>query len=155
MLKFFFNRQSPLVLGLNAGAFLETLAILYLYARGSLALGPASIFLIASWWILNLCNFYPWYAQRTGPDGRPEKLGIRLHFSKAMIPYIYVLFFSLLAKLLGVSEWILGVFCVLFLPLYYVNVILLYFHFRDESSLTPGYFSHNFYRKDEEPPCTP
>ena len=140
---------------MNGLAFAEMWLILYLHWKGSLSMGPASIFLSASWWILNICNLIPWYSQRNGPDGRPEKLGIRLHFNKAMIPFIYLLVFALLLKLLGVSELVLSPFCVLFLPLYYVDIILLYFHFRDSSSLTPGYFSHNFYRKDEEPPCTP
>lgn len=140
---------------INGLALVEMLAILYLRWQGALRIGPATVFLMASWWILNLCNVIPWYRQRTGPTGRPEKLGIRLHFHKAMIPYIYLLALAFLLKLLGTSELVLSPFCLLFLPLYYVNAILLYFHFRDRSSLTPGYFSHNFYRKDEEPPCTP
>ena len=140
---------------MNGLAFLEMLVLLYRHWRGSLSLGLASVFLVASWWILNLCDLFPWYSQKTGPDGRPAKLGIRLHFHKAMIPYIYILVAAFSLKLAGVSEWILAAICLLFMPVYYVNVILLYFHFRDSSDLTPGYFSHNFYRKDEEPPCTP
>lgn len=139
----------------NGLAFLEMLALGYRHWQGSLKIGPASIFLIASWWIINFCDAFPWYSQRTGPDGKPARLGIRIHFGKAMIPYVYFLALAFLLKLAGVAEAVLIPFCVLFLPLYYVNVILLYFHFRDRSSLTPGYFSHNFYRKDEEPPCTP
>lgn len=144
-----------MIWAVNGLAFFEMVAIFYGHWRGSLSLGAATVFLSISWWILNLCNVFPWYSQRTGPDGRPEKLGIRLHFHKAMIPYLYILALAFLLKLLGVPELVLGFLGVLFLPLYYVNVILLYFHFRDSSSLTPGYFSHNFYRKDEEPPCTP
>ena len=140
---------------INGLAFLEMVAIFYRHRQGSLQIGPATLFLMVSWWILNLCNVIPWYRQRTGPDGKPEKLGIRQHFHKAMIPYLYILALAFLLKLLGTWELALSLFCVLFLPLYYVDLILLYFHFRDSSSLTPGYFSHNFYRKDKEPPCTP
>lgn len=139
----------------NGLAFIEMMAVAYRHWQGSLKIGLASGFLIASWFIINFCDIFPWYSQRTGPDGKPEKLGIRLHFSKAMIPYIYILALAFLLKLLGTSELVLAPFCILFLPLYYVDVILLYFHFRDETTLTPSYFSHNFYRQDKEPPCTP
>ncbi|KAB2837760.1 hypothetical protein F9K50_10435 [bacterium] len=155
MLKFFFNRSSYMVRFMNALAAVEMGLLLWRAWRGEAVLGLSSYFLMGTWWVLNLLNWIPWYPERKGPDGRPAKLGIRLHLHKNIVPASYLLALAFALKLLGASELVLFPFCILFLPIYYVSGILLYFHFRDPSSLTPGYFSHNFYLKDEDPPCTP
>lgn len=155
MLKLFFNRNSFMVRFVNALACAEIALLLWQAWSGTRALGFSSYFLMATWWILNLINWIPWYSERHGPDGKPAKLGIRLHLHKNIVPSAYVLATAFALKLLGASELALIPFVVLFLPVYYVCGMLLFFHFRDPSSLTPGYFSHNFYLKDTEPPCTP
>src|SRR5215470_14400931 len=156
MLKFFFHRDSWMVRLMNALAGVELLALLVAYLRGSLAsLGWATPFLMATWLLLNLLNLIPWYGRQVPQEGGNTKLGIRLHFQKNLVPASYLLAFDFALKWLGVPEWGLFPLALLFLPFYYVNAILLFFHFRDSSTLTPGYFSHNFYLKDEEPPCTP
>ena len=154
MLKLFFNRSSFMVRLMNALAGAEMLILLWQAWRGTVSLGFSTIFLMATWWILNLLNWIPWYSERKGPDGKSAKLGIRLHLHKNIVPMSYILSLAFALKLMGCSEWALFPFTVLFLPVFYVSGILLYFHFRDRSDLTPGYFSHNFYLKDEEPPCT-
>jgi len=117
-------------------------------SRGSLW-GPCSVFLVFTWIFFNIVNWVPWY------PGTRGKLGIRLHFQKNIVPLAYLMVLVLGLKLLGLSEWFLLPFVLLVLPMYYVTLILLSFHFRDRSDLRPGYFSHNFYLQEEGPLCTP
>ncbi len=154
MLKFFFNRSSLMVLAMNALAAIEMVALLWRAWRGA-SLGWATAFLIFTWWALNLMNWIPWYPERFGPNGKPAKLGIRLHLHKNLVPASYLLALAFGIRLLGASDTAMIPLVILFVPIFYVSGILLFFHFRDRSTLTPGYFSHNFYLKDEEPPCTP
>jgi hypothetical protein len=146
MLKFFFNRNSLMVRLMNAVALLEivTLGYFSFHPEFRLTLGFNTLFLMTSWLVFNLIHFIPWY------PGQKEKLGIRFHFQKNLVPISYLLVFAFALKLAGVSEWVLLPFTLLFLPIYYVSAILLLFHFRDTSSMTPGYFSHNLYLKEEE-----
>ncbi|MFO1462699.1 MAG: hypothetical protein U1F66_02910 [bacterium] len=153
MLKFFFHRSGAMVFLMNALAGLESLALLWRAWRTG-SLGWATAFLVAAWWGVNLMNWIPWYPERRGPDGRPAKLGIRLHLQKNVVPTAYLLALAFGLRLLGAPDLAMIPFGILFLPIFYVSGILLYFHFRDRSTLTPGYFSHNFYLKDEDTPCT-
>jgi len=154
MLKFFFNRSSLMVLVMNVLAAFEMAVLLWKAWRGT-SLGWVTALLVFAWWALNFMNWVPWYPERLGPDGRPAKLGIRLHLHKNLVPASYLLALAFGLRLLGISDMAMLPFAILFLPIFYVSGILLFFHFRDRSTLTPGYFSHNFYLKDEEPPCTP
>jgi hypothetical protein len=150
MLKIFFYRSSPFVFAFNGLSFLLILLLLYCgLGLGEITLGPVTIFLMLTWVFFNALNWIPWY------PGTRGKLGIRLHFQKNIVPMAYILPPVFLLKWAGVGEWALLPVALLFLPMYYVSIILLSFHFRDGSDLMPGYFSHNFYLKDEEGSCTP
>lgn len=146
MLRFFFYRTSFMVYLMNFISFVEILVLFHLEkeSRGAGPLGWASGFLIFSWIFFNLLNVFPWY------PGKKGKLGIRLHFQKNLVPISYICAIAFVFKIAGVSEWALFPFAVLMIPIYYVTFILLYFHFRDSSRLTPGYFTHNFYLRKEE-----
>ncbi|MCE9624174.1 MAG: hypothetical protein K8R69_01785 [Deltaproteobacteria bacterium] len=155
MLKLFFNRSSFMVAFMNGVAAFEMGWLIWRAWTGKSSLGAATLFLMVSWWGINLLNWIPWYPENKDSDGKPAKLGIRLHFHKCVVPIGYILTLAFTLKLLGASELAMLPFGLLFLPIFYVAGILLYFHFRDRSSLTPGYFSHNFYLKDKDPTCTP
>ncbi len=131
--------------------FMEVGLLLYrVWERGtSLQLGFCSIFLMVSWLILKVLDWIPWY------PGYQGKLGIRLHFQKNIIPASYLLALAFALKLWGSSEWALLPFVILLMPVFYVSGILLYFHFRDSSAMMPGYFTHNFYLNEKEPPWSP
>jgi hypothetical protein len=146
MLKLFFNRNSPFVYLMNAIALVEALLLLFRGRGGDpgFHLGWLSCYLIFSWLFFNALNLFPWYS------GFKGKLGIRLHFQKNLVPVVYLSALAFALKLMGVSDWVLSPIAVLYLPMYYVALILLWFHFRDESELTPGYFTHNFYLQNEE-----
>ncbi|HCU25385.1 MAG TPA: hypothetical protein DF383_10220 [Deltaproteobacteria bacterium] len=155
MLKFFFNRSSFMVRLMNGLACVEMLLLLWSYVQGrGVELGWVSFFLMFSWLALNLLDWIPWYPAQPRNLPRGTKLGIRLHFHKNLVPASYLLALVFGLKLLGASEWLLLPAALLFLPIFYVSGILLYFHFRDSSTLTPGYFSHNLYQNDEESSCT-
>lgn len=145
MLKFFFNRQSPVVYLLNLMTTIEVL-ILFLPTKTKIiyfSIGWQTFFIIFSWIFLNIINWIPWYGKL------PGKIGIRLHFQKNIIPTVYISTIALSLKLLGVNDVWLTPFAILFLPILYVSFILLYFHFKDDSKIMPSYFTHNFYLKDK------
>lgn len=150
MLKTFFYRSSPFVYAFNALSFCLFLLLCWRAKQGGVfSLGPVSLFLMFTWVFFNALNWINWY------PGTQGKLGIRLHFQKNIVPMSYILTAAFLLKWFGAGDWVLLPIALLFLPMYYVSIILLYFHFRDGSDLMPGYFSHNFYLKDEEGSCTP
>lgn len=149
MLKIFFHRSSSFVYAFNALSFVLMLLLCWRgMVSGQVSLGPVTFFLIFTWFFFNALNWIPWY------PGTKGKLGIRLHFQKNVVPMSYLLPVAFLLKWVGISEWALLPLALLFLPMYYVSIILLVFHFRDGSDLMPGYFSHNFYLQDEEGACT-
>ena len=123
------------------------LCLLWLSRSREISLGPVTIFLLLTWVFFNALNWIPWY------PGTQGKLGIRLHFQKNIVPMAYILPAAFLLKWAGAGELALLPFAMVFLPMYYVSIILLIFHFRDGSDLMPGYFSHNFYLKEEEESC--
>ena len=146
MLKLFFDRSSFFVHFANLIAFAEILTLSYFtLTRESFSLDFISSFLILSWIFLNLLDQIPWY------PAEKKKLGIRVHFQKNVVPTSYLMAIAFALKLAGVSEWALVPFAILLLPVHYVSVILLYFHFRDKSTMRPGYFSNNFYLEEKDP----
>jgi hypothetical protein len=154
MLKIFFDRASPFVYAFNGLSLFLILLLLWQGGwNGGVWLGPVTVFLMGSWVFFNALNWIPWYGRKLRYPEAKGKLGIRLHFQKNIVPMAYILPIAFLLKWAGVGEWFLLPFALLFLPMYYVSVILLFFHFRDSSDLMPGYFSHNFYLKDEEGSC--
>lgn len=150
MLKLFFYRSSPFVYLMNALCLGEIFLLLSGFSFGATAprLGAVSGFLVFSWVFFNFLNGFPWYR------GKKGKLGIRLHFQKNIVPLAYLLAPAFALKIAGVSEGWLLPFAIVLLPMYYVSVILLSFHYRDKSDLIPGYFSHNFYLQEEKSECT-
>ncbi len=114
---------------------------------GAASLGFSSSFLILTYLFFNFLNLFPFYR------GQKGKVGIRLHFQKNIVPMSYLMVLAFSLKLVGVSEWGLLPFALLYLPVYYVSLILLVFHFRDSSDLAAGYFTHNFYLQEKESTC--
>jgi len=133
---------------MNLLALVEMVILVYRAQELSLSkpLGAVCYFLFFTWVFFNALNSFPWY------PGKKGKLGIRLHFQKTLVPAAYLLALAFALKLVGASEWVLLPFGLFFLPMYYVAVILLWFHLRDKSDLMPGYFSHNFYLHKEDHP---
>jgi len=134
-----------MVYAMNGLAWLEAgFLIARSLGKAQLALGWNSLFLMASLVFFNLLNWIPWY------PAQKEKLGIRIHFQKNVVPVSYLLALAFALRLLGVGDLALIPFSILLLPMYYVSLILLSFHFKDSSSQRAGYFSHNLYLKEEE-----
>jgi hypothetical protein len=102
-----------------------------------------------SWLFFNLLDRIPWYPSHRG------KLGIHIHFQKNLVPVSYLCALAFGLRIAGVGETAMAIFSAVLLPIYYVSIILLYFHFRDRSTLMPSYFSHNYYLKEKESPCSP
>lgn len=145
MMKAFFNRSSPILYVVNLVVLVEILTLVYV-AQGQdpfRTLGWVSYLLIFSWVYFNLLCLVPWYPRHKGA------LGIRLHFQKNLVPVVYLsaIGFALIGA--GVSEGILALILVMYLPMYYVSFMLMGFHFRDNSDLVPSYFSQNFYLKNK------
>ncbi len=146
MLKFFFHRSSPVVYLMNFLALGEIGILLFRsqFFQGPIFLGWASLFLIFTWGAFNLLNLINWY------PGHKGKLGIRLHFQKNLVPTVYLSAWAFALKVFGFPEWVLLPVILLVLPMYYVAIVLLVFHFRDTCEMKPGYFSRNFYLQEEE-----
>ncbi len=148
MLRFFFYRSSPMVYLMNLISTLLLGCLLYRAWRVEEGgLGFSSVFLIFTYLFFNFLNLFPFY------PGQKGKVGIRLHFQKNIVPMSYLMVIAFSLKLMGVSEWGLLPFVLLYLPVYYVSLILLVFHFRDSSDLAAGYFTHNFYLQEKESTC--
>lgn len=147
MLRLFFNRNAPLVYLANFLALILLGVLLYRsWWQGKVALGWGTYLMAFGFLFFNGINLINWYPQYGRTSAR---LGIRLHFQKTVVPVAYLSLAGFLWKFLGGSEGVLLGVSLLYLPMYYVAFILLFFHFRDSSELMPGYFSHNFYLKDE------
>src|SRR5688500_17744276 len=99
MLKTFFDRSSPIVYLVNFIACAEALVLLYFNlaprADFPVSLGINSLFLMASWLILNLVDQIPWYPREK------TRLGIRVHFQKNIVPVSYLTAVALALKLAG------------------------------------------------------
>lgn len=149
MLRLFFHRSAAMVYLAN-GLALVLLAWLGFqsFVQGKISLGWGTYSVALAFLFFNAINLINWYPQYRLPEA---KLGIRLHFQKTVVPVAYLSLLAFGLKALGVPELALGLMSLLFLPMYYVAFILLFFHFRDTSDLMPGFFSHNFYLKDEAP----
>lgn len=152
MLKFFFNRESLIVrlmeiLGIMAfGIF-----VWRYYQTPSRTLFFLS-FLFAGYAFIRLCDIIPWH------QAKNRQTGIRVHFQKAVVPCTYILAITNLTCLLNIP-YASTLFMILGLlmtsAVLSVNVILVYFYFKDKDPLPINHFSSNSYlRGDTALPLT-
>ncbi|QQR79749.1 MAG: hypothetical protein IPJ69_10420 [Deltaproteobacteria bacterium] len=145
MLKFFFNRESLIV------RLMEVLGIVTFvffvwqhYQTPSWTLFFLS-FLFAGYAFIRLCDIIPWH------QAKNRQTGIRVHFQKAVVPCTYILAITNLTCLLNIP-YASTLFMILGLlmtsAVLSVNVILVYFYFKDKDPLPINHFSSNAYLKE-------
>lgn len=143
MLKFFFHHKGMTLNVVNALAGVLSLAWLGRSWAQGVSPGGWTLLLIAFWAASNALDLYPWY------PGIREKRGIRIHFRKSLIPASYFTVFGLALRWVGGPDWTALPVNLLMLVLFYVNAMLLHLHRKDDSTLTPGYYSHNLHLRAE------
>ncbi|MBN1282633.1 MAG: hypothetical protein JXA24_02525 [Proteobacteria bacterium] len=139
MIRFFFNRFSKAVMAAEAaGVALFAAGAVRLFMRGIGVAGailPAiCLFLYA---FIRLCASIRWYRDA------PRYSGIELQFKKAMVPTGYAM--SILGLWLSTAPSVapLVLLLIVLAVVAHVNVILIYFHFRDRDPTPVNYFSRS------------
>lgn len=150
-LKVLFHRTSPIVRTLEVGGVaLSTLYFKRAWETYGFDLNTGLFcFLVVSYLFIRACDLIPWYPKRTRREGQPERVGIQVHFQKALVPTSYILFLtSLLAlwRVPVVSTTVLVLADLMMLVIAPVNGIQIYFHLRDKDPLPINYFSLNEYK---------
>jgi hypothetical protein len=154
-MKVLFNRTSRVVRTLEAsGVLLSTLYFWRKFSPAGSGLDPTTIFLaflVACYIFIRACDLIDWYPQRKRLAGEPERIGIRVHFQKALVPTSYILFITAMAALWDipvVSITIVILADLMMLVIAPVNGIQIYFHLRDKDPLPMNHFSLNQHKND-------
>lgn len=150
MLRILFHRTSPVV------RFLEFIGVLnsILYLRKAFPRMDVTtdlfLFLLATYIFVRLCEMKNWYPQEDRSLHKDPKIGIEVHFQKALVPVSYILAIASFFCLLQIP--VLALIIVLLADLMMlvvapVNGILIYFHQKDCDSTPINFFSSNQYLK--------
>lgn len=164
MLRFFFNRESKVVMAMEIiGLFFLSLIVIEWWSAVKTAGVKTALFLYIliyliirafaslSWYDKNGLNrLFPPKLKIKAPAEGEKYQGIELQFKKAMVPtsYILAIFSGLLLG--GAPGWILYIAVFLLIVIVHVNFILLYFHIKDKETLPINYFTHNKHLKTTE-----
>ncbi len=156
-MKILFNRTSPVVRTLEAGGVVLSLLFFWRSADFDFTSG-GFVFVFLCYVFLRVCDLSPWY--KGPPKEAGAKMGIEVHFQKALVPTSYILFLTALACVSRVpvlSASVVSVASVMMAIIVPVNGILISFHRRDRDPLPINYFSSNQYKSGEIPlsPETP
>jgi hypothetical protein len=137
MIHFLFDRFSKVVL------ILETVGIaLMAAATARLLLGNPST-LTSTLLVLVIVEyaFIRYCASRRWHHNAPRWSGIEKHLKKAMVPTSYIIAILGALLLLFPSALFLGIAAFLLAVVVHVNIILLYFHFRNKDDTPANYYS--------------
>ncbi|MBI2981052.1 MAG: hypothetical protein HYY44_01915 [Deltaproteobacteria bacterium] len=153
MFKILFNRSAPLIRLLEVTGIVNS--FLFLKGRRPDLLTGLCLFLLLQYLFIRICDTFPWYSMgrhsmgvvrgRAGSGfASPKRIGIRVHFQKALVPTSYLLAIVSTICLFGIdwlslSMLLLADFCMLIITA--VNGILIWFHLNDREELPINYFS--------------
>ncbi|MBI2500846.1 MAG: hypothetical protein HYW02_05160 [Deltaproteobacteria bacterium] len=143
MFKILFHRSGLLVRILEIVGLLNT----YRFFRepSTTHLTTLYAFLLVNYLFIRLCDLVPWYT-KSGHSFWDKKIGIRVHFQKALVPtsYILAIVSSLcLLQIEPLSTILLLLAGACFIIMTPVNFILIWFHFNDKEKTPVNYFSLN------------
>lgn len=143
MLRFFFNRLSPVVLLVEILGVIGLIGFLgsktwWVEWRTFARIG-FGLFIIL-WLAVRFFGTVKWYPRESGLT-QARYLGIETHFSKMLVPNAYIIFITALWLWLGgwpVFMWIANMPLLLFVT---VNTILLSFHYQDKDTTPANYYT--------------
>lgn len=140
---FFFNRFSIAARTAEAlGVILSLPAALMLLKSGAKAFAwYAFIFELLAYAFVRFCASRRWYSDA------PKYSGIELQFLKALIPCGYILFIAHVWAIAFPSAVPFVVSGLLIAFLAHVNVILIYFHFKDKDKTPVNFYSSRKFLK--------
>lgn len=153
MLKFFFNKESKVVYTMEVLGLVCLILLLTIWWPGGKNFWPQLAFylFILEYAFIRICAMAKWYDKDgrntfilTKPYKRDTKYeGIELQFKKALVPtsYIMAVFGGLLIA--GAPAFVLYIGDFLLAVIAHVNVILIYFHIKDNEPLPVNHFTHN------------
>ncbi len=138
MLRFFFNRYSPMVRLMELIGVAAIALIIWRMSGGSLTFAQKLLFyaILLEYAFLRFCTFWRWY-----PESTPGTYGIGLQFLKAIIPTGYILAVMMWLFVLTESSAVLVITLFLLSVIAHVNVILIYLHFKDGDKTPVNRFS--------------
>lgn len=137
MLSFFFNRKSKVVLLMEAiGVALMIFVSLRIFSTCGHSLTKILLVLVLmEYAFLRTCAGIRWYRNSA------RFSGIELQFKKALVPTSYILSVAGFCLLVGPSVVVLSFSFVLISVVAHVNVILIYFHIKDDDQTPSNFFS--------------
>ena len=144
MLKFFFNKDSKVVLGMEIlGVTTLIMLLVTLWPAGkTIPIKIAFILYIVLYIFIRVFASLRWYKDAERYEG------IELQFKRAMVPTSYILPLSNILLLIGGPGVLLYFSDFLLIVIAHVNVILIYFHLKDRETLKVNYFTHNKHLKN-------
>lgn len=140
MLKFLFNRNSPLVIALEVFGVLGFFVIIFK--------GFDNIFFyifLICYLLIRFCATWNWY-RKFFPEqsvivGRANNYGIIDHFKKMRVAAAYFIFITNLFIITHVTSAMIYISLAVFAFIIHLNGILLFFHFKDKDSAPPNFYS--------------
>jgi amino acid transporter len=143
MIKFFFNRFSPMVTLMEIiGVILLIFTLASMITQGASLLAWILYSIVAvEYLFLRYCTSRRWYKDS------PRYSGVELHFRKAIIPTGYS--FTLMLPLFLITRWsiFLAVIAFVFAIFAHINIILLTFHRRDRDKTPASFYTSGAFLK--------
>jgi len=143
MLKIFFNRSSPIVFIMENFGLAALILKLFFHIGGTISGALTKTILsamIIEYVFIKACSLKKWYA------GFPRIFGIGLHFSKSMVPTSYIMAMVGIIVLFGKGVFIISfVSFFLLAAIAHINVIFIYFWFRDSDITPPNFYSKRLF----------
>ena len=110
------------------------------------------LFLLATYLFVRICALIRWYPKEERPAEGPKRIGIEIHFIKALVPTSYILAITSTFCLLDIPYLTTGIVIfadLLMLIVAPVNGIQIYFHLKDKDPFPINYFSLNKYLRED------
>lgn len=130
MLNLLFSRNSKLVYAVEVLGIVAVIASIF-------RVGFAAVLFLLFHLLIRFCAYWKWYKK----FNKGNDFGIGAHFQKMVVASSYILFVFGLFGLLAKSSILLYTGAAALLFVLHINVILLYFHFRDKDTTPPNFFS--------------
>lgn len=145
MINLLFDRFSKVVLAAEiVGITLMAIAtVRLLLGNPSTLTSTLLVVVIVEYIFIRYCASRRWH------HNAPRWSGIEKHLKKALVPTSYIIAILGAALLFSPSALLLGIAAFLLAVVVHVNIILLYFHFRNKDDTPANYYSGGKFLKSD------
>lgn len=135
MLALLFNKKSPLMYTVEFLGLLLAFRLIWRWETLPKTSGILTLLFMGLYLFLRFCATYRWYPAKhyTGGFSRSIYPGIEQQFKKTMVPVVYILAISMAWLTLDGHPAFAYFTIFLLMVVAHVNVILLCFHYKDDS----------------------